>query len=64
MERYYREQAAACAREADETMLVQVRERYRRAEHAWLAMADRAARATRFRTAGAVPAEPLPSANA
>lgn len=47
METYYREQAAICTPEAETTTLVQVRERCRRAETAWLEMADRAARNAR-----------------
>lgn len=49
MESYYREQAASCAREAAATQLSQVRDRYRRSEEAWLAMADRIARTAAFK---------------
>lgn len=51
MESYYREQAASCARDADTATLTHVRERCRRSEHAWLAMAERAARTARFKVA-------------
>ena len=54
MESYYREQAASCAREAAATSLSQVRERFRRSEEAWLAMADRVARTTAFRAINTV----------
>ena len=49
MESYYREQAASCAREAAATQLSQVRDRFRRSEEAWLAMADRIARTAAFK---------------
>ena len=49
MESYYREQAATCAREADAATLNHVRERCRRSEGAWLAMAERAARTAKFK---------------
>jgi hypothetical protein len=49
MESYYREQASSCAREAAATQLSQVRDRYRRSEEAWLAMADRIARTAAFK---------------
>jgi len=51
MESYYREQAASCARDADAATLNHVRERCRRSEHAWLAMAERAARTAKFKAA-------------
>lgn len=38
---FYLERAAACAREAQEAELANVRERCLRAEAAWLAMAER-----------------------
>ena len=51
MESYYREQAASCARDADAATLTHVRERCRRSQNAWLAMAERAARTAKFKAA-------------
>ncbi len=53
MESYYREQAASCAAQAESTTLARVRDRYRRSEAAWLAMADRVARTAAFKATNA-----------
>jgi hypothetical protein len=48
---FYLARAAECARDADATMLDNVRERYQRSEAAWRAMADRLKRGEDMRDA-------------
>jgi hypothetical protein len=54
MESYYREQAVLCANEAAASTLPNVKARCSRAEAAWLDMAERTARHTRFKQGPAV----------
>ena len=46
---FYLARAAECAREAEATVLANVRERCRRSEEAWLAMANRLRKGERMR---------------
>jgi len=46
---FYLARAAECAREAETTLLANVRERCRRSEEAWLAMANRLRKGERLR---------------
>ena len=46
---FYLARAAECAREAEATLLANVRERARRSEEAWLAMANRLRKGERLR---------------
>lgn len=46
---FYLARAAECAREAETTLLANVRERCRRSEEAWLAMASRLRKGERLR---------------
>ena len=46
---FYLARAAECVREAETTLLANVRERCRRSEEAWLAMANRLRKGERLR---------------
>lgn len=55
---FFQAQAAACAAEAETTALENVRDRWLRAQHAWLELADRPTRRQRRKTPLAAIAEP------
>lgn len=50
---FYLARAAECAREADATLLANVRERCLRSQEAWLSMANRLRKGERMRDAAA-----------